>query len=86
MPETSFDAILEVEDSLQEHGIFRSMVDDSPRHQDSYGTLVDFVRLTKWKAEHKFTPEVIAACLNYWQTNPNMQPPLRLIGLTLECL
>ncbi len=82
---TSFDDILEIEDSLQEFEVFTNGFSGKPCHSDSYMTLVDFNKLDR-ALDHimaKF-PERMQDCVEYWTTSQNMQPPLRLVGLTLK--
>lgn len=81
----TFDQILEVEDSLQEAGVFYNGIRGPGHtcHSDSYMTCVDFGELEKWYAKELFSKEQFEYCIEYWLTNPNMQPPLRLVALTI---
>ena len=79
----TFDDILAVEDSLQEGSVFLNGISGKPCHSDSYMTVVDFNKLNEWFAKGLFTKEQLLPCIDYWKTNANMQPPLRLVALTL---
>lgn len=76
----TFEQICEVEDSLQEAAVFWNPFLDQPAHSDSYGTLVRYPQLDAWWASRPFTAEQLRGCVDYWLTNPNMQPPLRLVA------
>jgi hypothetical protein len=77
--------IMEVEDSLQNADVFfNGFTGRRNCHSDSYGTCVDFATLAQWQAKAEFPAERIAECVRYWLGNENMQPPLRLVALTLE--
>lgn len=79
----SFDMVMEIEDHLQSHGVFRNGFDGKPCHSDSYMTLVDFPSLDAAFAVSEYNPEEWRYACNYWLTNENMQPPLRLVARTL---
>ena len=81
-----FARIMEVEDSLQMSHVFKNGFTNQPCHADSYRTLVDFVALDKWFKSQSFPPEILSHCLEYWTTNENMQPPLKLVASTVERL
>jgi hypothetical protein len=76
--------IMEVEDSLQEAGIFRNGIRDTPCHSDSYMTLVCYRRLDQWMPAQTFPRDLLDYCIQYWSTNPNMQPPLRIVAASLK--
>ena len=82
--EFDWSTICKLEDSLQEAHIFLNGIRGTPCHSDSYMTVVDFVALDKWMAEQKFEREALEFCVNYWLTNENMQPPLRLVAMTIQ--
>ena len=75
-----------LEDFFQHNSVFTDS-SGGKRHSDSYGTLVDFTNLDKCLAlldEHyKPEPNDWLPAIEYWLTNPNMQPPLRLVALTI---
>lgn len=84
MPAT-FDEIMEVEDSLQLAGVFRNgLQPEQTAHSDSYMTIVEYPILNEWLKTQPFTPERLADCVDYWLTNPNMQPPLRLVAKAVQ--
>lgn len=76
-----WDDILEVEDYLQVADIFYNMSTGRRNcSMDSYGTLVDFINLDKAIDTAIFEKEKIEYCINYWDTNPNCQPPIKIIS------
>jgi hypothetical protein len=81
----TFDQIMEVEDSLQEAGVFYNGIRGKGHtcHSDSYMTCVDFEELDKWMARKLFKVKQLEYCVEYWKTNPNMQPPLRIVASTV---
>jgi hypothetical protein len=81
---TTYDQIMEVEDTLQEARVFLNPYTNQTCHSDSYATIVDFLALNKWIEKKLFTREILLDCISYWLENPNMQPPLRLVALTLQ--
>lgn len=78
--------IMEVEDSLQGADVFyNGFTGRRNCHSDSYGTCVDFAKLDAWLEATKtgdkaFSPDRLRQCVTYWQTNANMQPPLRIVA------
>ena len=84
----TWDDIMRVEDSLQEAGIFVNGMTGRTCHSDSYMTAVEYPKLdawfAAWKVNRNFEKGLIEHCIAYWKTNPNMQPPLRLVAMTLE--
>jgi hypothetical protein len=82
----TFDEIMEIEDALQLAGVFFSEIGGTRRtaHSDSYGTCVDFVLLDKMFEKSEFNQKRWSDAVLYWTTNENMQPPLRLVGYTLQ--
>lgn len=81
----TWNQIMAVEDSLQTAGVFyNGFTGRRNCHSDSYGTCVDFAKLAEWQAGTPFPPEQLATCIEYWLGNPNYQPPLRLVALTLK--
>lgn len=46
-------------------------------------TIVDYVALDSWFKIQKFNKPTLDFCINYWLTNPNMQPPLRMVACYL---
>jgi len=73
-----------VEDSLQAAGVFRNGIRDTPAHSDSYMTIVSFTHLEEWIKKQTFPKELLAQCVEYWTTNVNQQPPLKLVGYYLK--
>jgi len=77
-----------MEDFLQEHEVFKNGLNARPCHSDSYMTIVDFKALNKALDEldkkWKLTLDDWSATLRYWNENPNIQPPLRLVAATIE--
>ena len=84
--EMTFDQIMEVEDSLQEAGVFYNGIrgPGNSSHPDCYMTIVDFGELEKWVAKGLFSTEQLVHCIAYWSTNPNMQPPLKLVASSIS--
>lgn len=75
------ESILEIEDFLQDQGVFVSMHDNSRKcHQDSYGTIVEFDALDKAIHESEFPAGIILVALDYWREDLNVQPPLRIVA------
>lgn len=79
-----FDNILEVEDSLQEAKVFINPRTRQTCHSDSYGTVVDFPPLEKWTKARKFSPEVLQFCCEYWNSNVNVGPTLKLTAAMIK--
>ena len=75
-----------IEDFFQHNAIFINGRGQTC-HSDSYGTIVDFSALEKsltlLNEEFSPTKEDWIFHLSYWLGNPNMQPPLRLVALTI---
>lgn len=76
----TFDQILEVEDSLRDANVFINGISGKPSHSDSYMTIVDFAKLEEWFAKKEFTNDQLKYCVEYWSTNSNNQPPLKLVS------
>lgn len=72
--------ILEIEDYLQENKVFVNGITGRTCHSDSYMTIVEFKALDQALSDSKFSKERWAESVEYWLTNPNMQPPLRLVA------
>ena len=72
---------MEIEDHLQDSMVFVSGFDGRRAHSDSYMTLVDFPALDRALLTDVFTPEEWLEAAEYWATNENMQPPLRLVSM-----
>lgn len=79
----SWDTIMGIEGHLQTQGVFRNGFDGRPCHSDSYMTIVDFAALDAAFADSEFSAENWRYACDYWTTNENMQPPLRLVGFTI---
>ena len=77
-----------MEDFLQHNEVFINMTSKRPCHSDSYGTLIDYAALDAalklLNDAYSPTAEDWLKHVTYWTTNPNMQPPLRLIGRQLK--
>jgi len=81
---SNFTNFMEVEDCLQEFGVFANPFTNQTCHSDSYGTIVLFDKLDKALDHIVVTyPTILQELVTYWTTNTNMQPPLRLVGFTL---
>ena len=81
----TFDEIMEVEGSLQTSDIYYNGISGRKNcHSDSYMTCVDFAALAAWRAKNLFPVDLMNDCIDYWKTNQNMQPPLRLIAAVLS--
>ncbi len=76
-----------MEDFLQHNRIFINPFMGTTCHSDSYGTVVDFAALDKALAVLNEHYQPVAKDwmkhLKYWLGNSNMQPPLRLVALTI---
>lgn len=81
--ELQWNDILTVEDSLQQAHVFLNGFSNRPCHSDSYMTVVDFAALDAWLKTEPFTLEVLQYCVEYWQTNENMQPPLKIVSASV---
>lgn len=78
-----YETNMEIEDHLQANHVFKNGFSGQPCHSDSYMTLVDFAALDAAFAKSEFSAENWKYACEYWNTNENMQPPLRLVGLTI---
>lgn len=79
-----WERIAEIEDHLQSHHVFLNGISKQPCHSDSYLTTVSFDALDRaWEAGG-FSSQDWSQAIEYWLTNENMQPPLRLVALTLK--
>lgn len=76
--------IMEIEDFLQLQGVFVNGLSGRPCHSDSYLTTVKFDALDAAFSAATFTKEEWLEAIEYWTTNPNMQPPLRLVAFTIQ--
>lgn len=76
-----------MEDFLQHNGVFVNGMTDRTAHSDSYMTVVKADRLERSLAilQEAFapTPEDWKVLTDHWLGSPNMQPPLRLVALTI---
>ncbi len=84
--EAGWSDIMAIEDFLQEKGVFINGISGKPAHADSYMTCVDFVALNAVKATNPFIRAQWAEAVKYWNTNPNMQPPLRIVAFLCKTL
>ena len=84
MKEYSWDTIMGVEDALQDAKVFVSGINGRTCHSDSYMTVVDFAALDTWMRARAFDKPTLEYCINYWLTNENMQPPLKLAALSIK--
>ena len=73
----------EIEDYLQDKNVFESGINGRPCHSDSYMTVVNFANLDKAFNESSFTNQQWEDAVEEWTTNPNNQPPLKIVGKTL---
>lgn len=85
-PETSPELTYVLEDFLQHNAVFTDGRGNK-RHSGSYGTIVEFAALDAAlkHLDDKYHPEASdwEPAIRYWLTNPNNQPPLRLVALTI---
>lgn len=79
----SWGLLMRIEDHLQLSKVFRNGFTGNTCHSDSYMTIVDFAALDAAFANSEFSPEEWKYACEYWNTNENMQPPLRLVGATI---
>ena len=82
--EHDWDSILEVEDSLIMAKVFinpRTRVTANP---DAYMTVVDFIPLEKWAKEKHFSNEHLQYCIDYWNNNVNVGPPLKIAATMIK--
>ena len=82
--EFEIDDVHALEDCLGSYNVFLNGISNEPCHPDSYMTIVDFANLKKAIKEIDAPKSLMELAINYWITNPNNQPPLRLVALTLE--
>jgi hypothetical protein len=75
-----FDHILEVEDSLIMAKVFINPRTRMTANPDAYMTVVDFVALEIWTKEQKYADEQLKHCIDYWNRNVNVGPPLKIAG------
>lgn len=86
---SDYQSVMAMEDFLGHNEVFINGFGATKRtcHPDSYGTIVDFDALKKaldfLNETYAPTAEDWKYHLRYWLTNPNMQPPLRLIAFTI---
>jgi hypothetical protein len=80
------DSILEIEDWLQDKSIFLNGITGVPCHSDSYMTIVDFTKLNEVLPQSPFKAEDVGAAIEYWTADSNMQPSLKLVGMTWKRL
>lgn len=73
--------ILEIEDYLQENKVFLNGISGRPCHSDSYMTIVDPEALDKAIANSDVDKETIKEAIEYWSTDPNNQPPLKIVSI-----
>lgn len=69
-----------VEDCLSMHEVFFNGMSGKPCHSDSYMTCLKYSNLDKAIKELDVPSDLVTVCLNYWETNPNMQPPLKQVA------
>ncbi len=79
-----WELLMALEDHLQANHVFKNGFDGRPCHSDSYMTIVDFAALDAAFAKSEFSADDWKVGCEYWLTNENMQPPLRLVGHTIE--
>lgn len=81
-PEYTF--FLEMEDFLQHNGVFFNPMKNCTCHSDSYMTCVSYANMDFALDLLEETYHPTAAewmdCLKYWMTNPNCQPPIRIVA------
>ncbi len=82
--EFGYDHILEVEDSLIQARIFINPRTKMTAAPDAYMTCVDFGPLEKWTKERNFTPEQMQYCCEYWKSNVNVGPPLKIAATMID--
>ena len=82
MSHEHYDDIMTVEDHLQEAGVFYNGLrgEEATCHMDSYMTCVNFDKCFKIFESNPFTMEQLEACIDYWQSNSNCQPPIKIVA------
>lgn len=78
---TIINRIQEIEDYLQEKEVFLNGLRNTPCHMDAYMTVVDFANLDKAIALGDFDEDLVDSATNWWLTNPNSQPPIKMVAL-----
>ena len=80
--EYEYEHILDVEDHLQEAGIFYNGLrgEEATCHMDSYMTCVNFNKCLELMESNPFPVEQIIHCIKYWQSNVNCQPPIKIVS------
>lgn len=68
----------EIEDYLQGKEVFLNGISGKPAHSDSYMTVLDYNNLDGVLQNNPFSLESWKEAIDYWLTNENMQPPLKL--------
>lgn len=72
----------EMEELLQDAGVFRNGIDDRPAHMDSYMTVIDFVIFEKtwFEIKDKFTKEEWLDSAEYWLSMGYLSPTIKLLS------
>jgi hypothetical protein len=86
LPYFSFSIILEIEDYLQEKGVFIKNIDGTVAHMEAYGTIVNFDRLSPALMEGLYTTEQWTYAVNYWLSNPNVGPPAKIVAKFIQII
>ena len=70
----------EIEDYLQSKNVFLNGITNKPAHSDSYMTIVDYNNLDEVLQDNPYNLSSWKEAIEYWLTNENMQPPLKLVA------
>jgi len=74
----------EIEDYLQEQGVFLNGLTGEPAHSDSYMTVISFKALEEAFNNSKFKKEVWEHCVEEWIYQGYLTPIKKLLGLTIK--
>lgn len=76
----------DMEQLLQDAGVFRNGINDRPSHMDSYMTVIDFVLFEKTWTEIKdqFTKEEWLDACEYWLGNNYLSPMQGLLARVIK--
>ena len=78
----SFD-ILEIEDYLQEKGVF-TKPNGQVAHMDACGILVNYDSLASAIKESSYTTEQWSYAVDHWLSNPNVGPPAKIVASFIQ--
>lgn len=78
-----FGQILEVEDSMSEANVFVGISGERAM-ADAYMTTCEPKALEAWFKSNPFPLDILKGCCEYWKTNVNVGPPLKIAAILME--